>query len=73
MQSLLESGISARRGVMCSHRELAYEGVSVPGLLLESVRAQDTTILLPLYCGLGFDIQTDIVAALASAIKAARA
>lgn len=63
MQHMLDAGIATRRGVMCSHREPAYhDGWSCrPGVvgcrcgppgcaqLRESERAQDETILLPLY------------------------
>lgn len=64
MQRLLDAGIASRRGIMCAHREPAYAGetwlcVDGPGAcgcapgkcrrLQESERAQDRTILLPLY------------------------
>lgn len=64
MQALLDAGISTRRGIMCSHREPAYQQEAwscgaartecncEPGRcdrLIESERAQDRTILLPLF------------------------
>jgi perosamine synthetase len=64
MQAMLDDGISTRRGVMCSHREPAYRGTPwgcgggrpacgcAPGVcrqLAESERAQDETIILPLF------------------------
>lgn len=64
MQSMLDAGISTRRGIMCAHREPAYQqeawSCSVgreecqcnPGYcdrLRESEHAQDRTILLPLF------------------------
>ncbi len=51
MQSLLDSGIATRRGVMCSHREPAYRAAAwrAAGPLAESERAQDEGIILPLY------------------------
>jgi perosamine synthetase len=64
MQALLDEGISSRRGVMCAHREPAYtveswscgDGPGACGCrpqtcrrLVKSERAQDETILLPLY------------------------
>jgi dTDP-4-amino-4,6-dideoxygalactose transaminase len=64
MESLLQRGIATRRGVMCAHREPSYErgdwscGVPIgecacePGhceRLARSERAQDRSILIPLY------------------------
>lgn len=49
MQSMLDAGVSTRRGIMCSHRETVYRDVRLPGSLLESERAQDRCILLPLF------------------------
>lgn len=57
MQTLLDQGVSTRRGIMCSHREPAYQtepwrAAERPGggnPLAESERAQDTAVILPLY------------------------
>jgi len=64
MQALLDQGVSTRRGIMCSHREPAFEvepwscAGSEDGdarrsgagqALIESERAQDESIILPLY------------------------
>ncbi len=64
MQSLLDAGVSSRRGIMCAHREPAYQQeVWSCGIFLEkyqcqttdckylseSQKAQDHSILLPLY------------------------
>jgi dTDP-4-amino-4,6-dideoxygalactose transaminase len=67
MQLLLESGISARRGVMCTHREAAYQGFPQLAPLPHSERAQDRTIVLPLYVGLDSATQTRIVRELTAA------
>lgn len=51
MQALLDRGIATRRGIMCAHREPAYQTQpwrSV-GSLFASERAQDECILIPLY------------------------
>lgn len=48
MQALLDHGVASRRGIMCAHREAAYRDVG-PYYLPESERAQDRTIILPLY------------------------
>ncbi len=64
MQTLLDMGVSTRRGIMCAHRERAYAtepwscGASEHGCgcpaghcarLTESERAQEQTIILPLF------------------------
>jgi perosamine synthetase len=53
MQSLLDQGVSTRRGIMCAHREPAYQEKeawrSVNDQLQESEQAQDKTIILPLF------------------------
>jgi perosamine synthetase len=75
MQTMLDSGIGTRRGIMCSHREPAYqiEGWSCGtakeecqcearscARLAESERAQDRTILLPLFHQIT-ELEQDIV------------
>src|SRR5207248_7173503 len=51
MQALLDRGIATRRGIMCVHREPAYQKQSwrSAGPLFCSEQAQDRSILLPLY------------------------
>ncbi|MDZ8188215.1 MAG: DegT/DnrJ/EryC1/StrS family aminotransferase [Nostoc sp. ChiSLP02] len=64
MQQMLDAGIATRRGIMCAHRESAYQtetwscgveakacecGVQKCDRLWESEQAQDRTILLPLF------------------------
>lgn len=62
MQRMLDEGIATRRGIMCAHREPAYSdpatwrcaypqcapGPNCPNLL-ESEKAQDYSIILPLF------------------------
>jgi dTDP-4-amino-4,6-dideoxygalactose transaminase len=67
MAALLERGIATRRGVMCAHREPAYPAGtwrSAPGGLLESERAQDHTIVLPLSPRLSDTDQDAVIATL---------
>lgn len=52
MQSMLEAGVSTRRGIMCSHREVACADLPRRHALPNSERAQDRRVLLPLYPGL---------------------
>jgi perosamine synthetase len=51
MQALLDLEIATRRGIMCVHREPAYENQPwrAVGPLGRSERAQDECILLPIY------------------------
>jgi dTDP-4-amino-4,6-dideoxygalactose transaminase len=59
MQVMLDAGISTRRGIMCAHREPAYQmeswscGSNTFGQpsdrLVESEKAQDHAIILPLF------------------------
>jgi len=64
MQCLLDAGIATRRGIMCTHREPAYQheswscggyrnqcdcSVNQCNQLVESEQAQDRVILLPLF------------------------
>jgi perosamine synthetase len=48
MQTMLDAGISTRRGIMCSHREEGYKN-SRHAPLPHSEGCQDRTIVLPLY------------------------
>lgn len=80
MQALLDRGVATRRGVMCAHREAAYPpgtwkcgGTPTcacrPGTCAElahSERAQDRTIVLPLFEGMTEAEQDRVVAALAA-------
>jgi perosamine synthetase len=49
MQTMLDAGISTRRGIMCSHREAVYATTLLRVPLLNSEAAQDQCIILPLY------------------------
>jgi dTDP-4-amino-4,6-dideoxygalactose transaminase len=49
MQALLDQGIASRRGIMCSHREAPYAREKQRHDLRQSERAQDHSILLPIY------------------------
>jgi dTDP-4-amino-4,6-dideoxygalactose transaminase len=51
MQAMLDAGISTRRGIMCSHREPPYSQASHRPLP-RSERAQDHSVLLPLFPGM---------------------
>jgi dTDP-4-amino-4,6-dideoxygalactose transaminase len=52
MQIMLDAGIGTRRGIMCAHREPAYQMETWScgsDRLTESEQAQDFAILLPLF------------------------
>jgi len=68
MQTLLDLGVSTRRGVMCSHREQAYDDIVLNHALIQSEKAQNQTILLPIYPQLSEENVTYIVKSLKNAI-----
>jgi dTDP-4-amino-4,6-dideoxygalactose transaminase len=72
MQALLDRQIATRRGIMCVHREPAYENQPwrAAGPLDRSERAQDECILLPLYHQLEHRDRQFIAAQLRAAITA---
>ena len=49
MRQLLKRGISTRRGIMASHRELPYRHIRLDGGLRETEAAADECIILPLF------------------------
>lgn len=70
MQSMLDAGVSTRRGIMCAHREPAYAGWAC-GPLPVSEDIQDRTVLLPLFGGMTLEQQEVVVGALRNACAAA--
>ncbi|MBE0540495.1 MAG: DegT/DnrJ/EryC1/StrS family aminotransferase [Verrucomicrobia bacterium] len=72
MQALLDQGIASRRGIMCAHREPAYQKDSwrSAGPLTESELAQDECILLPLFHQLTVENQQFVVSQLQAVLTA---
>lgn len=75
MQAMLDQGIPTRRGVMCAHREPAYQDAGwrcadQQGALSASEAAQDHAILLPIHAELSEDEQQRVVEGLAAALQA---
>ena len=72
MQILLDRGIATRRGIMCSHREPAYqvEPWRTTGTLSLSEQAQDCGVILPLYHQLSAEEQQSIASCLQEAVTA---
>ncbi|OKH53126.1 aminotransferase DegT [Calothrix sp. HK-06] len=84
MQVLLDAGVSTRRGIMCAHRELAYQieswscGVKQKDceceagsckLLTESEQAQERAIILPLFHQMSQEEQNGVVEVLKTACQ----
>ena len=67
MQYMLDRGVASRRGVMCVHREIPYANVSNPCLLHESEKAQDHSIILPLFHQMSSEDQDYVVEVLKEA------
>lgn len=72
MQALLDRGVATRRGIMCAHREPAYQiqpwRSAAP--LSQSERAQEECVLLPLYHQLAYEDQHLIASHLRAALAA---
>ena len=67
MQQLLDRGIATRRGIMCSHREMAYSGKATwrsATSLQASEHAQDHGLILPLYPQMAEQDQQIVISAL---------
>jgi perosamine synthetase len=60
MQKLLDQGIATRRGIMCSHREAPYTNIEQLHDLRQSERAQDRSILLPIYAQMSEEDQVRV-------------
>jgi dTDP-4-amino-4,6-dideoxygalactose transaminase len=88
MQLLLDQGIASKRGVMCTHRSPAYAvepwkcsghagasscTASTCECLVESERAEDRSLMLPLFTGLSDADQDRVVAAVTEACSRAYA
>lgn len=71
MQFMLDRGVATRRGIMCIHREEAYADVPGPWPLPESERAQDHSIILPLYHQMTEEDQNYVVEVLGETCQAA--
>jgi perosamine synthetase len=67
MQSLLDAGISTRRGIMCAHLEPAYLDTPLRFALPCSERATAQCVLLPLFPQMTAEDQDRVVAELLSA------
>jgi dTDP-4-amino-4,6-dideoxygalactose transaminase len=73
MQQMLDEKIATRRGVMCAHREPAYQQApwtAGEGGLTESEGAQDRGVILPLFHDMTDHQQVRVVQSLQKAIRA---
>jgi len=74
MQAMLDDGVSTRRGVHCAHREPAYVSEQWRmghGGLGRSERAQDRSLVLPLFHEMTESDQDRVVSALDHALASA--
>lgn len=73
MQALLDLGVASRRGIMCTHREPAYrkQPWRAAGDLAESEKAQDQSLILPLYPRMSAADQQQVSEALRSVLMPA--
>lgn len=69
MQFMLDRGVATRRGIMCAHREQAYAEIPCPWPLPESEKAQDHSIILPLYHQMIEEEQIHVVEVLGEALQ----
>jgi dTDP-4-amino-4,6-dideoxygalactose transaminase len=69
MQFLLDRGIATRRGVMSSHREGACAGLGDAAALVQSERATDRCIVLPIFPQMTDAEQDRVAEALAEALR----
>jgi dTDP-4-amino-4,6-dideoxygalactose transaminase len=69
MQAMLDRKIATRRGIMCAHREAPYAAVPARHSLLESERAQDRCLLLPIYAEMSETDQQMVANALRYALR----
>ena len=72
MQGLLDRGISTRRGIMASHRELPYRDAKWDKELLQTNAATDESIILPLFHQMTEEQQTYILECIREIGAAAR-
>jgi perosamine synthetase len=72
LQKMLDEGVSARRGIMCAHREPTYTSepwIAAPSGLAQSEQAQDRCVLLPLFQQITEEEQEQIARSLIQACR----
>lgn len=68
MQTMLDAGVTTRRGIMCSHLEGAYADAAAPALP-HSEAAHRRRVLLPLYPQMTAGDQAHVVGTLKAALR----
>ena len=66
MSRLAEADISARRGIMSTHRQPPYASTVPPGGLPVTERLTDNTVILPLFHQMSESEQSRVIDALAA-------
>ena len=61
LERLAHADISARRGIMSTHRQPPYAGVAAPGSLPVTEHLTDSTLILPLFHQLDETQQSRVV------------
>jgi dTDP-4-amino-4,6-dideoxygalactose transaminase len=68
-QALLDAGVTAKRGVMTSHRERSYTEAYGAQTLPLTEKASDRSLLLPIFPQMTVEEQDHVVATLGTALK----
>jgi dTDP-4-amino-4,6-dideoxygalactose transaminase len=68
---LAEADISARRGIMSTHRQPPYAGHAAPGSLKVTERLTDNTLILPLFHELSESDQSRVIDVLTGMVSRA--
>ncbi|GAB2596956.1 DegT/DnrJ/EryC1/StrS family aminotransferase [Microlunatus antarcticus] len=71
LEALAHADISARRGIMSTHRQPPYVGVAAPGSLPVTEHLTDTTLILPLFHQMDETQQARVVDVLTEAGRSA--
>ncbi|PCJ83530.1 MAG: aminotransferase DegT, partial [Flavobacteriales bacterium] len=69
MQKLFDTGVSSRRGIMTTHRELAYRDLCKDVSLPVSEDLADNSILIPLFAQMTEEEQNYVIKSIRSAFK----
>ena len=69
MQCMLDKGVASRRGIMCIHREIAYDRIGTQDGLRRSEEAQDRCLILPMFAQMSDEQAVQVIDVLKGAIE----